>query len=240
MLNKRLLNPKFVIALLALLILGSSIDALAQRRKPVLHRRTVTRRTAPAPNLYAVPAGTTLRVRINQTVNSKTARIGDRVTGTIVDPIYSSNGVLVIPQGSTVSGSIDSVVPAAKGGKPGSIDLHFTQVATPNGTKRVINGMLTDLAGDKTRSDNEGTVTAKGMSHRKLIFIGGGGAGGAVLGAAIGGGKGALIGGLLGAGGGFLGQKFTKGPEAEVQVGTEFGVYLNQGISLPKFAEVNP
>lgn len=240
MLKTRLLNPKFVIALLALLLLGSSIDTLAQRRKPVLHRRTVTRKVVTAPSLYAVPAGTTLRVRINQTVNSKTARIGDRVTGTVVDPVYSSNGALVIPQGSTVSGRIDSVVPAAKGGKPGSIDLHFTQVATPNGTKRVINGMLTDLAGDKTRSDNEGTVSAKGMSHRKLIFIGGGGAGGAILGAAIGGGKGALIGGLLGAGGGFLGQKLTKGPEAEVQVVTEFGVYLNQGISLPKFAEVNP
>ena len=241
MLQKRFLNPKIVMALLALLVLGSSFDVLAQRRKPTLQRRTVTKRTATPARvaLYAVPAGTTLRVRINQTVNSKTARIGDRVTGTVVDPVYSSNGVLIIPQGSSVSGRIDSVVPAAKGGKPGSIDLHFTQVSTPNGTKRVINGMLTDLAGDKTRSDNEGTVTAKGMSHRKLIFIGGGGAGGAVLGAAIGGGKGALIGGLLGAGGGFLGQKLTKGPEAEVQVGTEFGVYLNQGISLPRFAEVN-
>ena len=65
-------------------------------------------------------------------------------------------------------------------------------------------------------------------------------AGGAILGAAIGGGKGALIGGLLGAGGGYLGQKMTKGEEAEVRSGTEFGVYLNQGISLPKFAEINP
>lgn len=78
------------------------------------------------------------------------------------------------------------------------------------------------------------------MKHRKLIFIGGGGAGGAILGAAIGGGKGALIGGLLGAGGGFLGEKFTKGEEAEVRSGTEFGVLLNQAISLPRFAEVNP
>jgi len=78
------------------------------------------------------------------------------------------------------------------------------------------------------------------MKHRKLIFIGGGGAGGAILGAAIGGGKGALIGGLLGAGGGFLGDRFTKGEEAEVRSGTEFGVYLNQGISLPRFAEINP
>ena len=100
--------------------------------------------------------------------------------------------------------------------------------------------MLTDLVGDKTRSDVEGTATGKTMRHRKLIFIGGGTAGGAILGAAIGGGRGALIGSILGAGGGYLGQKLTKGPEAEVPVGTEFGVYLSQGISLPRFAEVNP
>ena len=240
MLRKRLLNPKIFIALLALLILGASVDTLAQVRKPVIKRRTVTRKVVRTPSLYAVPAGTTLRVRINQTVTSKTAQVGNRVTGTVVDPVYSSNGVLVIPQGSTVSGRVDAVTPAAKGGKPGSIDLRFTQVATPNGTRRIINGMLTDLVGDKTNSDNEGTATAKKMGHRKLIFIGGGGAGGAVLGAAIGGGKGALIGGLLGAGGGFLGEKLTKGSEAEVRSGTEFGVYLNQGISLPRFAEVNP
>jgi hypothetical protein len=78
------------------------------------------------------------------------------------------------------------------------------------------------------------------MKHRKLIFIGGGGVGGAVIGGAIGGGKGALIGGLLGAGGGFLGDKLLKGKEAEVESGTEFGVYLNQAIAMPRFVEVNP
>ncbi|HYJ90265.1 MAG TPA: TrbI/VirB10 family protein [Pyrinomonadaceae bacterium] len=240
MFKNKLFHARLFILLLGLLILGGSVDTFAQKRKPVLRRKTTTVRKPVAPSLFAVPTGTTLRARINQTVNSKTARIGDRVTATVVDPVYSSNGVLVIPQGSTVSGRVDSVTPAAKGGKPGSIDLHFTQLSTPNGTRRIINGMLTDLVADKTRSDTEGTTTAKTMRHRKLIFIGGGTAGGAILGAAIGGGRGALIGGLLGAGGGYLGQKLTKGPEAEVPVGTEFGVYLSQGISLPRFGEVNP
>ena len=240
MIRNRRSYTSILLVLMSFLVLGSSLDASAQRRKPALKRRTVTRTAPVRTALYSVPAGTTLRVRLNQTVSSKTSKIGDRVTATTVDPIYSSNGVLVIPQGSTVSGRIDAVTPAAKGGKPGSIDMRFTQIATPNSTKRVINGMLTDLVADKTRSDTEGTTAAKPMRHRKLIFIGGGTAGGAVLGGAIGGGKGALIGALLGAGGGYLGQKLTKGPEAEVPVGTEFGVYLSQGISLPKFAEINP
>ena len=96
---------------------------------------------------------------------------------------------------------------------------------------------LTELDAKSTKSDNEGTASAGKMEHRKIIFIGGGAAGGAVLGAAIGGGKGALIGGLLGAGGGFLGDRLTKGKEAEVNAGTEFGVILNQSASFPKYVE---
>jgi hypothetical protein len=179
-------------------------------------------------------------VRIDQSVNSKTAKIGDRFTATVVDPVYSSTGQLLVSQGSKLSGRVDQVTPAAKGGKPGALDFGFTQLTTPNGTKRIINGMLTDLNAQDVKSDSEGTASGNTMAHRKLIFIGGGGAGGALLGAAIGGGKGALIGGILGAGGGFLGDRYTKGPEAQVKVGTEFGVYLNQPISLPKFAEVTP
>ncbi|MBV9242202.1 MAG: hypothetical protein JO314_09365 [Acidobacteria bacterium] len=76
--------------------------------------------------------------------------------------------------------------------------------------------------------------------NRKVVFIGGGTVGGVLLGGAIGGGKGALIGGLLGAAGGFAGDRLTKGPEAEVKSGTQFGIYLNQGISLPRFAETAP
>jgi hypothetical protein len=78
------------------------------------------------------------------------------------------------------------------------------------------------------------------MGNRKLIFIGGGAAGGTILGAAIGGGKGAAIGAILGGAGGFLGERLTKGPDAEVKSGTEFGIYLNQRISLPKFEESSP
>lgn len=176
---------------------------------------------------------------MNDTLTSKTAKVGNTFTATVTEPVYSTNGVVVIPVGSTVTGRVDTVKQSSKGGNPGEIGVSFTQVRLPNGKTRAINGSLTDLEG-KTSSDNESTASGKKMGNRKLIFIGGGGAGGAVLGAAIGGGKGALIGGLLGAGGGFLGDKLTKGPEAEVKSGTEFGVYLNQAVSMPKFVETTP
>ncbi len=244
---KYLFNARFLTAMLAAVFVFGAGDTLAQtRRRPVVRRpvvrRPVVRRpvvTRPTVNLYTVQRGEAVRVRMNETLNSKTARIGDRFTTTVTEPVYSSNGVIVIPVGSTVVGRVNSVKPARKGGDPGSIDVAFVEVNLPNGTRRTINGSLTDLSTKQAKSDAEGTASGDDRKNDKVIFIGGGAAGGAILGGAIGGGKGALIGGILGGLGGLAGERLTKGEDAEVRSGTEFGVYLNQSISLPKFAEVN-
>ena len=238
---KRLGKLSILSALLALVTASTFVDADAQtRRRPALRKKAVVKRTVPAVKLYTVPRGERLQARMNNTINSKTARVGDTFTANVTETVYSSNGVVVIPEGSRLTGRVDAVVAARKGGKPGTIDVSFTQVRLPNGLTRRINGSLTDLDSDDAKSNVEGTASGDRMKHRKIIFIGGGGAGGAVLGGAIGGGKGALIGGLLGAGAGLVGERLTKGEDAEVRSGTQFGVILNQAISLPRFAEVNP
>lgn len=219
---------------------GLVVDTSAQTKKKPVVRKSSTVKRAPAPRLYTVAAGKRIRVRMNEDLTSKTARVGDRFTVTVREPVYSTTGAVVIPEGSEIVGKVDSVTKAANKGKPGALDVSFVQVVLPNGTKRVISGSLTELNADDAKSDNEGTARGDKMKHRKVIWYGGGAAGGAILGAAIGGGKGALIGGLLGAGGGFLGERYTKGEEAKVESGTEFTVYLNRALSLPKFAEANP
>jgi hypothetical protein len=240
---KKSYNFKFLVAILAAFFVFGTVDGLAQRRKPVIRKKTTTVRKAtvarPTIKLYTVQSGERFRVRMNETISSKTARVGDRFTTTVTEPVYSSTGVIVIPTGSTVIGRVDSVKAAKKGGDPGQISASFVEVKLPNGTRRAINGSLTDLDTKKAKSDNEGTASGDDRKNDKLIFIGGGAAGGAVLGGAIGGGKGALIGGILGGLGGLAGERLTKGEDAEVRSGTEFGIYLNQSISLPKFAEVN-
>jgi hypothetical protein len=237
----RILKIRNAAAFLALFIVISALPAFSQTRRPVLrrHRAVAKRRVVPPVPVYTVDRGTTMRARINQTLSSRTARVGDTFTATVTEPVYSTNGVVVVPVGSTLTGRVDSVRPAYKGGRPGEIGASFVSLRLPNGRRRAINGSLTDLVGS-TSSDNESTATGKTMNNRKLIFIGGGTAGGAILGAAVGGGKGAAIGALLGAGGGFLGEKYTKGKEAEVRSGTEFGVYVNQTFSLPRFTEITP
>src|SRR5690349_2144857 len=198
---KRLSRISIFAMLVSLITLSAAVDLSAQTRKrPVLRKKTVVRKTVPAVKLYSVASGERLRVRMNSTISSKTARVGDTFTANVTEPVYSSNGVLVIPSGSKLTGRVDAVTAARKGGKVGTIDASFISLRLPNGLTRRINGSLTDLDSSDAKSDSEGTASGDRMKHRKIIFIGGGGAGGAVLGGAIGGGKGALIGGLIGAG----------------------------------------
>ncbi|HEX8734412.1 MAG TPA: hypothetical protein VF721_03765 [Pyrinomonadaceae bacterium] len=236
---RKLFNLGTLATIFGLIFAFGAIDASAQKRKPVIRKRPVVKRVTAVrvPALYRVEVGTNIRVRMNGTLSSKTARVGDRFKTTVTEPVYSTNGVVVIPVGSTVNGRVDTVTAARKGGNPGQIGVSFISVQLPNGAVRAINGSLTDLNTKTAKSDNEGGASGDKMKNRKIIFIGGAGAGGAVLGGAIGGGKGALIGGIIGAGAGLLGERLTKGEEAEVRSGTEFGVYLNQSISMTKWNE---
>jgi hypothetical protein len=236
---RKLFNLGTFATILGLVFAFGSIDAAAQKRKPVIRKKPVVKRAAVvrAPALYRVDTGTSIRVRMNGTLSSKTARVGDRFTTTVTEPVYSTNGVVVIPVGSTVTGRVDTVTASRKGGKPGEISVSFVSVKLPNGTTRAINGSLTDLNTEDAKSDNEGTASGDKMKHRKVIFIGGGAGGGAILGGAVGGGKGALIGGIIGGIAGAIAENQTKGEEAEVRSGTEFGVYLNQSISMTKWSE---
>ena len=238
---KGIITKRIVIAVLAALTVLGATDVWAQ--KPRLHRRTTHRRVVPkkpVEPMYSVATGTVFRARMNDSLSSKTARVGDRFTATVTEPVYSSNGVVVVPVGATLNGRVSEVRPANKRGEPGQLGMSFYSLRLPNGRTHVINGSLSDLEDGKATADNEGGVSARKMNNRKLIFIGGGAAGGAILGGAFGGGKGAAIGALLGAAGGFAGDRLTKGSEAQVKPGTTFGVYLNQPISLPRFAETTP
>lgn len=238
----KVFNLKYLFAFLTVFLVAGSSESFAQRKtKPVLHRKPVVKKVVvPAEPVYAVASGTTIHVRLNSTLSSKTATVGQSLTATVTEPVYSETGVVVIPSGSTVLGKVTAVSAAAKGGKVGTIDVNFVQVNLPNGRKRTISGSLAELDSKTAKSDNEGTASGEKTSHRKVKFIGGAGIGGLVIGGAVGGGKGALIGGIIGGVGGYIAERQTKGAEAVVKSGTEFGVYLNQAISLPRFAEVTP
>jgi len=212
---------KFFIPVLAASLLCGGV-VVAQKKKSQI-------------KYYRINADQTFHVRLGQTLNSGDARVGDTFTTTVVDPVYSANGVELVPAGSVITGQVTAVQKARKDGNPGTLTVGFYHLKLPNGRTAAINGSLTDLNSGNTSSDNEGTTSAKKASHRNAKFIGGGAGGGALIGALAGGGKGAAIGAGVGAGVGFIAKKLKKGDEAKVKSGTEFGVILNRPISLPKY-----
>ena len=235
-LDTRFTRFTIALALLLSIVATSVAPVMAQTKRRVRRpvRKVATKPVVikPAVVYHNVSAGEVLRVRMNQTISSETARVGDTFSTTVVDPIYAG-GVEVIPAGSIVSGRVTTVDRASRKSKAGSIGVHFVAVRLPTGITRTLNGDLTDSSSGEVNSDNEGEVSGSSATKRNVVFIGGGAATGALIGAIAGGGKGAGIGALIGGGLGTAGALFSKGHEAVVKSGTEFGVVLNQTLSLP-------
>ena len=181
---------------------------------------------------YTLPQNQNFRLRMNQTVSSATARTGDKFTATVITPVYAS-GVEVVPAGATVEGRVASVVAARSRSRQGQLSLTFDTLVLPDGTKKQLNGELTDLQYEKGGDvDSESGVSGRSSDNRNVGYIGGGGVGGAVIGGAIGGGKGAAIGGLIGAGAGVAGVMLQKGHDAVIKGGSELGMVTTQPVSF--------
>ena len=208
----------FLFTLVTVALLSTSLPLNAQSK------RRVRRSAAPAvvAPKYTVAPNTTIRLRMNDTLTSKNANVGDQFRSTVVDPVYAK-GFVVIPQGSIVVGKVTAVSRAGRKSQAGSMSVEFISVQLPNGRAYPLNGSLTE--GENT--DNEGGVKGGSSKKRNIAFIGGG----AVVGALINGAAGAGI----GAGAGIAGALLSKGKEAEVKPGTEFNMILNRALLLPEY-----
>ncbi|HLL74079.1 MAG TPA: hypothetical protein VK421_02185 [Pyrinomonadaceae bacterium] len=221
---------------LAALLAATVLPASAQtRRRPAIRRpaRPAARTTTPAVRYFTVDADTVIRVRMDSELSSATARVGDRFTTTVTEPIYG-DGVEVAPVGSKIHGRVSSVKRAQRR-TPGSISVSFYSLELPNRARHTINGSLTTLQADAVQSDDEGAVRGTSNRKRDAIFIGGGATTGAIIGAIAGGGKGAAIGAILGGGLGTGARVYENEKDAEVESGTQFGVILNQRVRLPEY-----
>jgi len=201
-----------ILALLAILtvVLGTTQSSAQTKKKKT------------GPPKYTVAANTMMRLRLNDSLTSKKANVGDQFRSTVVDPVYGK-GFQVIPPGSIVIGHITHVVRAKRKSNAGSLNVAFTAVQLPNGRTYSLNGSLAESAS----ADNEGEVKGKSSKKRNAAFI----AGGAVVGGLINGAAGLGI----GAGAGVGAALFSKGKEAEVKPGTEFNMVLNRSLLLPEY-----
>ena len=95
-----------------------------------------------------VPAGTAVQLRLNQTLSSKTAKVGSFVSLNVVNPVVI-NGETLIKAGAQAEGQVSNAKKASIIGAPGSIGITVTSVTAVDGTKIPLQGMSTNDGEDK-------------------------------------------------------------------------------------------
>jgi len=209
---RNLLQHSFRTVLVLTLVLGLTPIGFAQTTK----KRTTTRRVAPL-----VPVGTDLKVRINDTLSTKDARIGDRFTATVLDPSRFDEARL--------SGHISSIQKSGKVKGRTSMNLAFDSVVLRDGRKGVLHGYVTKVYGEGSgRADNEGGVESGSRTNQTVKRAGIGAGVGAIIGGIAGGGKGAAIGLLVGGAGGAGSLAIKGSKELKIESGTEMLVHVTR------------
>lgn len=149
----------------------------------------------------SVPSGTSVPIRITQTLDSETTTEGTSFSGVVTREVIA-DGMVVIPAGSGVSGR---VVAAHEAGHFKGHSLLSIQLTAVNR-----HGHSIPITTDSY------TVEGKNRGKNSAEKIGGGAAVGAILGGIFGGGKGAAIGAAAGGGGGAAVQGFTRGQQVTI------------------------
>src|SRR5947207_11004090 len=152
-----------------------------------------------------VPEGTKITVVTDQSVSSKSAKAGQSVTGSVAHDVISG-GKVVIPKGAPVKLTVSGVQASGRLSTPAKLYLRLRTVTVGGKTYTI----ATSSAGR----------TLGGKGKRDAGFIGGGAAGGAVIGALAGGGRGAAIGAAAGAGAGTAGAAATGKREIDLPAET--------------------
>jgi hypothetical protein len=177
-----------------------------------------------------VPAGTALMVRLDTTLATFSNRVGDPFQARITQAVVV-NGSTLIPVGATVEGRVTKVTePRRISGKP-CIGLLPEAVIMPTGERYFLDATLTDTNIPGTDVTREGQFKGTGHERRDQLEVGGGTAGGMLIGGLIGGGPGVLIGGAVGAGSTTV-HWLSKHRSATLPAGTQLTLELNRPMAM--------
>ena len=147
----------------------------------------------------SLPAGTAVKVKLENTLSTFGSKSGDPFSGRVTEAVML-DGKTVIPVGASVQGRVTKVSePRRITGKP-TIGIFPETVVLPNGERYTLNATLVDTdQRHGTDVNTEGQFKGAGHDGKDLTEIGMGTGGGMLVGGLIGGGKGLLIGGTIGA-----------------------------------------
>ena len=186
-------------------------------------------RPAPPPRSYAtpppqrrngmvrVPSGTSLSVRMVDSLNSETAQTGDSFRATLNAPIELDGGI-VVPADADLVGRVVEVKSAGRFKGEALLTIELTRLRY-NGQSYAI-------------TTTPWTQELKGRGKGTAAKVGGGAALGAIIGGIAGGGKGAAIGTVVGGGAGATAQGVTKQNQIRLEPETLLTFRLDQPVTV--------
>src|SRR6516162_3110619 len=164
-----------------------------------------------------IPEGSPFEVTLDETLASNRNHAGDSFAASLAQPVVE-NGKTVIPAGAHVAGRVVDAKDSGRLHVPARLSVALSSVE--------VDGKSYDI--------DTNTIRRTGQNHNKrnLAFIGGGAAGGALIGGLAGGGGGALIGSAIGAGAGTAGAAATGKKEISLPAETRMTFYLLRSVTV--------
>ena len=130
--------------------LGATYDDVQDLRRSIVDLRNdidnslgSRERRSESTGRVNVPDGTEMRISLDQSVSSRTARREDRIEATLSESVRVGNR-LAIPAGNRVTGIVTDAVPAERPSHGGRLELSFDTLLLPGGERiriptRVVN-----------------------------------------------------------------------------------------------------
>jgi hypothetical protein len=170
------------------------------------------------PHVVTLTAGTSLAVRIGETISSARNQPGDSFLATLTQPLVI-DGFIIAERGARLEGRVVDAAAAGRGRGASHLAVSVIRIATADGQNIRI----------RTEPYSKDGASPAAMDAAK---VGGGAAIGAVIGAIAGGGKGAAIGagagGAVGAGDVLL----THGKPVEIAVETRINFRVQDSVTI--------
>ena len=198
-----------------------------RQAEPVLITRPAPAPAAPSADVYVVPAGTHVLLRLLNALNTKKSQQGDHVYLRTSVPVAANNRV-VIPRGSDVAGTIIATKPAKGDGK-GELYIRFDSITLPNGVTRDLLSRPDGAKEGKLATNGDGGDVRRG-AEGGAIGAGVGGLAGAAAGHPI---TGMGIGAAAGVAAGLAGV-FHKKPEPVLPAGTTMELVLDRDLTFSR------
>ena len=213
------MTGKTSLSILAALMIGLLASCKTQSTQAASGANATPTPPPPPPPPYVVPANTTIEVRIDEALSTRSSHVGQHFHASLAQPLVI-DGNEVISQGAPVDGVVVESKPSGR--LKGRAVLGFRI----DGVE--YRGQMVPV---KTNLDSK--VSAAHKKHN-LLFLGGGAGAGAGIGALAGGGVGAGIGAGAGAGAGLVGALVTGKREVNIPAEMVFTFRLKSGLELAR------